>query len=211
MREPAEPHAADACLERLRGRCEGTLLQLVHGAGVGDVARDGDGRVEEDGALDESRLARRELHHEASAEAVADPSGGLGYGLPQVVQVGLDRPGRIPARAPVAAEVERAHAESPGEALLRERAETEAVRVDAVEADDGRRAFRAPDVLVEAHYSLPSRASTSGGSVSRQLPTTPTSACSKMRARSFTLSAAMTPAFREPAMCSKAPRTPTVR
>src|SRR5687768_1654962 len=186
MREPAEPHAADACLERLRGRCEGTLLQLVHGAGVGDVARDGDGRVEEDGALDESRLARRELHHEASAEAVADPSGGLGDGLPQVVQVGLDRPGRIPARAPVAAEAER---------------------VDAVEADDGRRAFRAPDVLVEAHHSLPSRASTSGGSVSRQSPTTPTSACSKMRARSFTLSAAMTPAFREPAMCSKAPRT----
>src|SRR5687768_5879728 len=171
MREPAEPHAADACLERLRGRCEGTLLQLVHGAGVGDVARDGDGRVEEDGALDESRLARRELHHEASAEAVADPSGRRGDGLPQVVQVGLDRPGRLPARAPVAAEVERAHAES-REALLRERAETETVRVDAVEADDGRRAFRAPDVLVEAHYSLPSRASTSGGSVSRQSPTT---------------------------------------
>jgi hypothetical protein len=51
----------------------------------------------------------------------------------------------------VAAEVERAYAESPGEALLRERAEAEAVRVDAVEADDGRRALGAPDVLVEAH------------------------------------------------------------
>jgi hypothetical protein len=50
----------------------------------------------------------------------------------------------------VSAQVERADAEALGEAV-REPVEASAVRVHAVQADDRRRALRAPDVLVEAH------------------------------------------------------------
>jgi hypothetical protein len=76
----------------------------------------------------------------------------------------------------VPAEVERPDVVAAGQALLGEAPEAAAVGADAVQADDLRGALGAPGVLVEPQETFPSSASTSGGKVSCQSPTTPKSA-----------------------------------
>ena len=195
--------------ERLLRRVEGRLGHLAAGDLLGDVGRHPERGIEQHRPLDQVGPPRRDLGREASAEAVPDPDRRPVDGLEHVLDVLVDRPRLLPAGAAVAAEVERAHVEAVGQVLLGEPAEAHAVRAHAVQADDLWGLPGAPGVLVEPQLSFPSSASTSGGRVSRQSPTTPTSACLKIGARSFALRATITPARTDPTMCSKAPRTPT--
>src|SRR5918994_3808735 len=134
-----------------------------------------------------------------------------------MIEVRFDRPRRIPGRTAVPAKI-RSEDVRPCQPLLGELPEPATVSGDAVKADDRRGVAVAPLMDVELHgrgmprpYTLPSRASTSGGSVSRQSPTRPTSAALKMGAWSFLFSATMTPALTEPTRCSNAPRTQMAR
>ena len=97
------------------------------------LRRHPDRRVEQDAPAIRSGPARRELEHEPSAEAVADPESRVRrHRLEQVVEVLLDRPGRLGAGASVAAQVGRDDVELLREALPRESREPLAVGGDAV-------------------------------------------------------------------------------
>ena len=72
--------------------------------------------------------------------------------LDEVGDVRRERPRRLPARAPVAAQVGRDDAEARRPALLREPPEALAVPGDAVQADERRRGGIAP--LVHVQLSL---------------------------------------------------------
>jgi hypothetical protein len=72
-------------------------------------------------------------------------------GLPDVLEVLRERPGRLPARAAVAAQVRRKHAVAPREPFFGEAAEPTAVGHDPVEAEDGRGVGIAPRVEVQQH------------------------------------------------------------
>jgi hypothetical protein len=82
---------------------------------------------------------------------VADPVSRATGRLDEVLEVGGDRAGLLPAGAPVPAEVEGADPVPGGQSLLGEPAEAASVPGDAVEADDGRSVLGAPVVLVEEH------------------------------------------------------------
>ncbi len=79
---------------------------LVVGQLAGDVGRNTHRRVDQDRPLDELRLSGGHLHDEAPAEAVADPGARARVeGLQEVVDLCGERPGLLPARAAVAAQV----------------------------------------------------------------------------------------------------------
>ena len=136
-----------------------------------------DRRVEQHGALDALGRECGELEHEPAAERVPDPrraaNAGVVERLEQVVRVGRDRPGRFPLGAAVAAQVRCEHAVAVGQPLLGELAEAAAVRVDAVDAHDRRRAGVAPLVQLEQHQ--PERAASAGIAASQWM-IAPTSA-----------------------------------
>ena len=114
-----------------------------------------DRRIEQHRAADKLRVRGLELEHEAPAEGVADPVGLADpervRRLDEVGDVRLERPGWLPRRAAVPAQVGRDDAELHGPALLCEPAEPLAVAGDAVQADERRRVRVAPLVRVQSH------------------------------------------------------------
>ena len=120
-----------------------------------DVREDLDRGVEQHSPAHALRMGRGELEHEAAAERMPDPVGladsqGVG-GLDEVGDVRRIRPGRLPARAAVAAQVGSDDVETLRPVLLREPPEALAVTGDAVQADERRRAGIAPFVRVQFH------------------------------------------------------------
>jgi hypothetical protein len=102
-------------------------------------------------------VPRRELEDEAAAEAVTDPRDRPGgKALEQILQVLLERPRRLPARAAVAAQVGRDDVPPPGEPVAGEPLEPLPVRRDPVEADERRRRRIAPLVEVQLQLSASS-------------------------------------------------------
>src|SRR5262249_32965395 len=79
----------------------------------GDVRQDLQHRVEQTRVGDAAGLARGEPRDEAPAEAMADPNRTLDPGrLDDVLEVRVERPGRVPARPAVPTKIERAHGET---------------------------------------------------------------------------------------------------
>src|SRR5919198_2044458 len=94
------------------------------------------------------------------------------------------------------------------EPFLGEAPITAAVRRDAVQADERGGIRRAPAMDVKPHQRAPARASMSGGRVSRQSPTTATSAV-PVTGPPEVLSTRITLAFTEATRCSKSPSVST--
>ena len=146
----------EALLDRLLGIVVGAVCSLALREVERHVRQHLDRRIEQRGPLDAIRRQRRELEHEPPAEGVSDPLRALKAfvveRLEQVVDVRRNRPRWIPLRAAVAAKVRGKHAEPLGQPLLGEPPEATAVCVDAVHADDRRRAGVAPFVQLQQHY-----------------------------------------------------------
>lgn len=98
---------------------------------------------------------RGQLERQPAAEAVSDHRRALHAGgferLADVLDVLRERPGRFPARVPVAAQVGGEHPEAPPQPLLGEAAKAAAVGRDAVEAEDRWGVPVAPLVEVQQH------------------------------------------------------------
>jgi hypothetical protein len=113
-------------------------------------------RIEQDEAIDAARVPGGELGEEPPAEAVADPqTGAVRHRVEDVLELGGDVPGRLPAGAAVTAKVRRDDV-VPIDELLGELAEPAAVRRDAVQTRHRRQARFAPLVGVQLHASSPS-------------------------------------------------------
>ena len=101
----------EASVDRLVGAAERRVGQSPVSALRGDGRLDVQRRIEQDGALDAVGVARRELGDELAAVAVAHPRRARDperlRGLDEVGDVLLDAPRRLPARAAVAAVVDR--------------------------------------------------------------------------------------------------------
>ena len=96
--------AGERLLDGLRDRRERVIArELLVREHVGVVERNDDGRVEEDGALDEIGTPGGEVEDEAASEAVPDPGGGSRESLREIGEVGLDAPRALPAGEAVAA------------------------------------------------------------------------------------------------------------
>ena len=125
----------------------GLLGPLEH-----DRRRDPDHRVEQHDPLRQAHGG--ELERQPAAEAVPDHRRALDAGgferLAEIVDVLRDRPGRLPTRAPVAAEVGGEHPKA-AQTLLGQPAIAAAVGHHAVKAEDGWSGRVAPLVDVQEH------------------------------------------------------------
>src|SRR5439155_5762393 len=109
-------------------------------------------------------VQNRELEDQSAAEGVPDERGAPNTRgverLEHVVSMGGEGPGRLPVGEAVASKVRRENAEPLREALLREAPEAAPMGVDAVQANDRRRARISPLVQMKLHQReiLPTRA-----------------------------------------------------
>jgi len=107
------PARGEPLLDRLLRGGIGEILAVRLRLVEGDVREHVDRGVEQHCPLDAVRLARCQLVDEPSAVGVPDPGRAAYAGrvdrLEQVVELLRDRPGRLPLRAAMAAEVRREH------------------------------------------------------------------------------------------------------
>src|SRR5262249_9248290 len=196
-------------VDRLLRRVVRPVVALTLREVEADVRKELNRRVEQHGAPDAAGVQGRELEHQSASEGVSDPVGvadaGVVEGLEQVVQVRRDRPRGLPVGSSVAAQVRGEHAETAREAFLTELPESATVRVEAVHAHDGRRAWIAP--LVQCKQQTRKRPG-GGGIGASQWMTPPTSAAVSIGAGPW-FTAATTFAFTKPVSSSVSPGTPT--
>ena len=115
-----------------------------------DRRRHPDGGIEQDGAVEPSRAARRQLEQEPASEAVPDPEASSRRdALQQVRDVLLERPRRLPPGVPMAAEIRGQNMEPPGKAISREPCEPCAVPGHTMHANDRRASGIPPLVHME--------------------------------------------------------------
>ena len=144
--------AVEALRERLLGRGPARVVDHVVGELGQPRARQLDRRIQQRDARDALGRRREQVQRDHAAVGVPDHLDALdALGVQRLEQVGdvlLDRPGPVPGRAPVAAQVDRQPA-ALGERLLRQAAVALAVGRDAVDRERGRAVGRAVVMKIE--------------------------------------------------------------